>query len=81
MTGRLVLAVHRLADRLDLLPSEFDAESRIDRNDATAVLAEWIRYARFWASYNPEEMFALKVGGAMLLAGVLALWLAIAFFL
>lgn len=81
MTGRLVLAAHRQAERLDLVPAEFGAESQVDSNDATAILAEWIRYARFWAGYNPEEMFALKVGGGMLLACVVALWMAIAFLL
>lgn len=81
MSDGLVLSLHRLADRLELIPPEFGAHSHVDPDDGRSILAEWIRYARQWASYNPEEVFALKVGGTMLLAGVLLFWLAIAFLL
>jgi len=76
--GSLVLRVHRLADRWDLIPPQFGAAAPVDADDAQAVLAEWVRCLRDWADYNSEQVFALKVGGAMLLAGVLLFWLAIA---
>ena len=75
------MGLHRLADRLELIPPEFDAESRLAPDDAPAILAEWIHWVRRWAGHNPEEVFALKVGAAMLLGGVLCFWLAIAIFL
>lgn len=77
----LVLSLHRLADRLEWLPPEFGAEAPVADDDAPAVVAEWIRCARHWASYNPEEVFALKVGAVMLIGAVLAFWLAISLFL
>ena len=74
---RLVLAVHRAADRFDLVPPEFGRESPIDESDARSVRQEWWRYLRLWSAYNPEEVFALKVGGVLLATTVVALWLAI----
>jgi hypothetical protein len=72
-----VLFGHRLAARLDLIPPEFGSETPLDETDPKAVLAEWLRYLRLWAGYNPEELFALKVGAAMLLAALVALWMAV----
>ena len=75
------LALHRLADRFDLVPPEFGRETPVDESDARSVRVEWLRYLRLWAAYNPEEVFALKVGGALLATTVVALWFAIAIFL
>ena len=60
--ARLVLWLHRQAERADRVPSEFGDETPVDRADARAVAREWLRQARLWAAYNPEQMFALKVG-------------------
>jgi hypothetical protein len=72
-----VLRAHRLADRNELLPPEFGVESPVDEADAQAVLDEWSRCLRLWASYSPEQVFALKVGAAMLVAFLVALWVVI----
>jgi hypothetical protein len=77
----LALAAHRLADRLDLVPSEFGRDSLVDETDARRVRAEWLRCLRLWSAYNPEEVFALQVGGGLLAATLVALWLAIALLL
>lgn len=77
---RSVLGLHRMADRFDLVPPEFGREQPVDEADAGAVMTEWSRYFRLWADYNPEEIFALKVGAALLLAAIIALWLLIAIF-
>ena len=81
LCDRLVLGLHRLADRFEWVPPEFGADSQVDADDGRAILAEWIHWVRRWADHNPGEVFALKIGGAMLLAAVLLLWLAIAVFL
>jgi hypothetical protein len=73
----LVLRGHGLARRFDAIPQEFGAPDGIDEDDPKALRAEWLRQLRLWADYNPEEVFALKVGGGLLLAAVAALWLAI----
>lgn len=75
LRDKLVLALHGLALRLDLVPPEFGREAPVDESDAREVIAEWVRYGKLWAGYNPEEVFALKVGGALLLAAVVAVWL------
>lgn len=75
---RLVLAAHRTADRFDLVPPEFGRETPVDESDAKSVRREWWRYLRLWSAYNPEEVFALKVGGVLLATAIVALWLAIA---
>ena len=74
---RLVLRAHALAGRQDLVPPEFGRHAAVDEADPHAVLAEWLRCARLWADYNPEEVFAIKVGAALLGAALLALWVAI----
>jgi hypothetical protein len=50
----------------------------VDAADPDAVTAEWMRCLRSWAGYNPEEVFALKAGAALLLATLAGLWLLIA---
>lgn len=70
----IVLAGHRLATAVDAAPAEFGAESPVDETDARAVRREWIRCLRLWASYNPEEVFALKVGAALLALAIVGLW-------
>lgn len=75
---RLVLWLHRQAERWDLVPAEFGDETPVDPGDARAVAREWLRQARLWASYNPEEMFALKAGGAALGAALIALVILVA---
>ena len=73
--------MHQLADRFDLIPTEFGRDAPVDESDARSVRAEWVRHLKLWAAYNPEEIFALKVGGGLLAAAVIALWLAIALIL
>jgi hypothetical protein len=72
---RLVLWLHRQAERLDLVPTEFGDETPVDRQDAGSLAAEWLRQARLWAGYNPEEMLALKAGAVAL--GVALLFLVV----
>ncbi|MDB5447025.1 MAG: hypothetical protein JWQ97_2342 [Phenylobacterium sp.] len=74
---RLVLSSHALAVRLDLVPPEFGQPTAVDEADPHAVLAEWLRCMRLWADYNAEEVFAIKVGVALLGAALLALWVAV----
>jgi hypothetical protein len=68
-----VLWLHRRAERLDLIPPEFGQEAEIDAADARAVAREWVRQARLWAGYNPEQMLALKAGGVALGGALLVL--------
>lgn len=75
---RLILWAHHQADRMDLIPTEFGDETFVDHADARSVAREWLRQAKLWASYNPEEMLALKVGAAMLGAALLALVILVA---
>jgi len=71
---RLVLQTHELACRWDLTPTEFGRENVVDETDATAVLREWRHQLRRWAAYNPEEVFAIKAGAAVLGAALILLW-------
>jgi hypothetical protein len=64
--GKAVVWLHALADRMDLVPAEFADDPSVDRSDARSLLREWRRQARLWASYNPEEMLALKAGAVAL---------------
>ncbi len=80
LRNRVILGVHGIADRLDLVPPEFGREQPVDERNPDAVAAEWARYLRLWADYNPEEVFALKVGAALLIAAIVGLWLLIAIF-
>ena len=73
-----VLGAHRLADRFDLIPPEFGSGAPVDDRDADAVLHEWRRQLRLWADYNPEQIFALKVGGGLLLVALAGLWIIVA---
>ncbi|MFC3070069.1 hypothetical protein [Phenylobacterium soli] len=73
-----VLWIHRQADRLDLIPSEFGDETPVDREDAGSVAREWLRQAKLWAAYNPEQMLALKAGAAALGGALLVLVLIVA---
>jgi hypothetical protein len=68
-----VLWLHRQADRFDLVPTEFGREAEVDPGDARSVAREWWRQARLWAAYNPEEMFALKVGAVAFGAALIGL--------
>ncbi|MDB5444607.1 MAG: hypothetical protein JWP73_2983 [Phenylobacterium sp.] len=70
---RLMLWLHRQAERLDLVPTEFGAETSVDREDAGSLATEWLRQARLWAGYNPEQMLALKAGAVALGAALLFL--------
>jgi len=74
----LVLGAHRLAVACDATPAEFGAESPVDEADARAVRREWIRCLQLWGDYNPEEVFAVKVGAALLGLTLLGLWLLVA---
>jgi hypothetical protein len=61
-----VLWLHAQAERMDLVPSEFGDGEPVDHSDAGSVVREWIRQARLWAAYNPEQVLALKAGGVAL---------------
>ena len=77
---RISLAIHRLAHRLDRVPSDFGRDPPVDENDAKSVRAEWRRHLRQWAAYNPGEVFLLEVGGVLLAMVIVAIWIAIAVF-
>lgn len=70
---KTVLWLHRQADRMDLVPPEFGAERSVDREDAESLVREWLRQARLWAGYNPEQVLALKAGGVALGIALLVL--------
>lgn len=76
-----LLALHRLARRLRLVPPEFGREAPVDASNPQAVRAEWRRYFRLWADHAPQEIFALKIGAALLAAGIVALTLSAALLL
>jgi hypothetical protein len=78
---RISLSAHQLANRFDLVPSEFGRDAPVDESNARSVRAEWVRHLKLWAAYNPEEVFALQVGCGLLGAAVVALWFAIALIL
>lgn len=71
--GAAILWLHRQADRLDLIPSEFGDETPVDTGDAWKVAAEWRRQLRLWAAYNPEEVLAMKAGAVTLGAALVIL--------
>lgn len=73
-----VLGLHRLIERLDLTPPELGDEPLAD---AAAVRSGWKRYLRLWAGHKPEEVFALKISGVLLAAGIVALGLTFAIML
>ncbi len=77
LLAALVLPVHHLAERRDLVPPTFGDQAPVDEADAHAVLGEWRRLARIWLLENPEEVFALKVGSGLLLGVLLLLWVVI----
>jgi len=70
---RLVLWLHRRAERMDLVPPEFGQEAEVDETDAGSLAREWLRQAKLWAGYNPEEMLALKAGAVALGVALLVL--------
>jgi hypothetical protein len=70
---RAVLWLHRQAERMDLIPDEFGKEAAVDEADGGSLAREWLRQARLWAGYNPEEMLALKVGAVLLGAALVGL--------
>jgi hypothetical protein len=70
---RLVIWLHAEAQRRDLVPTEFGEREPVDETDAGALVREWMRQARLWADYNPEEMLALKAGAVGLGAALLVL--------
>jgi hypothetical protein len=63
---KTVLWLHRQADRMDLVPPDFGEERPVDRDNAESLVKEWIRQARLWAGYNPEQVLALKAGAVAL---------------
>jgi hypothetical protein len=71
----LVLRAHHAADRLERLPAEFGKAGPVDESDPRAVAREWLRCARLWVDCNPEEVFALKAGAALLAVAIIAFWL------
>lgn len=71
--GRTVLWLHRQADRMDLVPPEFGREAEVDPGDGGSLLKEWLRQARLWADYNPEQLLALKAGAVALGIALLVL--------
>jgi hypothetical protein len=79
IADEFVLKAHRFADRADRLPSEFGKAGPVDEADPQALRREWLRCLRLWADYNPEEVFALKVGAALLGGAVIILWGLVAF--
>jgi hypothetical protein len=70
---KTVVWLHKQADKMDLVPTEFGQEEPVDEADAGSLLKEWMRQAKLWASYNPEEMLALKAGGVALGIALLVL--------
>jgi len=73
-----ILKAHALAGRYEVIPDDFGHHGSVDETQARAVLAEWVRCARLWAGYNPEQIFALKVGAGLLLLLIVGLWLMVA---
>lgn len=80
LAGRAVVRLHALVDRLDQTPAEFGRDRPVDTANPNEVAAEWLRLLRRWAAYNPEEVFAMKVGTAMLLLALAGLWVGISVF-
>lgn len=73
LSDRVVVWLHRQAERADLVPAEFAAGREIDAADAEALRDEWVRQLRLWADHNPEELLAWKAGVAVLGAALLVL--------
>jgi hypothetical protein len=70
---RAVLWLHRRVERMDLVPGEFGRDAEVDQTDAGSLAREWLRQAKLWAGYNPEEMLALKAGALALGVALLLL--------
>jgi hypothetical protein len=73
----LVLRAHALAERLDLVPPEFDADQALDRTDARAVAGEWLHQLKRRMALYPEEALAWKVGLTALSALLVGLAVAV----
>ncbi|MDB5467740.1 MAG: hypothetical protein JWQ46_2502 [Phenylobacterium sp.] len=74
---QLILRAHRLAVRWDLPPQGFGDAEPVDEDDPRELVREWRRQLRIWAAYSPEEVFAVKVGGAVLAAALVLLWIGV----
>jgi len=73
---RILLAAHRLAERLDMVPPAFGAGRELDMDDAGQVAREWLRQLRRRMADYPEEAFAWKAGAwilGALLVGMVAM--------
>lgn len=70
---KIVVWLHAQADRMDLVPTEFGDADPVDRDDAASLVREWLRQARLWAAYNPEQVLALKAGAVALGIALLVL--------
>jgi hypothetical protein len=70
---RTIVWLHEQADRMDLVPPEFGDGKPVDSADAGSLLKEWVRQARLWESYNPEQVLGLKVGAVALGLALLVL--------
>jgi hypothetical protein len=68
-----VVWLHRQADRMDLVPPEFGEETAVDTSDARSLLREWLRLAKLWAAYSPEQVLAIKTGAVALAVALIAL--------
>jgi hypothetical protein len=66
LAANAVVWLHDRAERMDLVPPEFGDAEPVDRGDAVSLIKEWLRQARLWADYNPEQVLALKAGAAAL---------------
>jgi len=70
---RTIVWLHEQVDRMDLVPTEFGDDAPVDRGDAGSLLKEWLRQARLWAAYSPEQVLALKAGAVALGVALLIL--------
>jgi hypothetical protein len=68
-----VVWLHRQAERLDLVPQAFGEETPVDAGDAKSLAREWLRQARLWADYSPEQVLAIKTGAVALAVALLVL--------
>jgi hypothetical protein len=70
---KMVVWLHAQAERMDMTPAEFGDEAPVDPSDARSLVREWLRQARLWAAYNPEQLLGLKAGAVALGIALLVL--------
>jgi hypothetical protein len=76
----LTLRFHALAESRDWIADTFGEGEPVDASDPAALRRAWLQQLKRAMADNPEQMFAIKVGGGLLTLAVIAILAAVAAF-